>query len=208
MQPQGSPPIAPISPNPSYDFIYKDPPKPTKGGLLRLPNLPRPILLLVGAGVVLILAIIIALIASRGNSNSQGYIELMSRAQEIVRVSEVVKPLTKNTDTLSLISTAEITLSSEQSSLSSYLATNGTKVSAKNLALYLDKNSDTEIQTATQNNNLDSTYATYLKAQLNVYLGQLQSTHKITGKKGKVILDNAISSTQALLNSQQLSASH
>jgi len=130
----------------------------------------------------------------------------MSRSQEIVRVSDIVKPLTKNAGTLSLIATTEAALSSEQSSLSNYLATNGTKVGVKDLTLYLDKTSDDKIQAATQNNNLDSTYAKYLKDQLNSYLSQLQSTHKVAGKNAKVILDNAISSTETILNSPLLSA--
>ncbi|PJE65724.1 hypothetical protein COU91_00180 [Candidatus Saccharibacteria bacterium CG10_big_fil_rev_8_21_14_0_10_47_8] len=205
MQPQNSGPIAPISPNPSYDFIYKDPPKP-KRGPFKLPNMPKPMLLLVGGVIVLVLVIIIAVIVGRGSNDSQKYIELMSRSQEIVRVSDIVKPLTKNTDTLSLIATTEAALSSEQSSLSNYLATNGTKVGVKDLTLYLDKTSDDKIQAATQNNNLDSTYAKYLKDQLNSYLSQLQSTHKVAGKNAKVILDNAISSTETILNSPLLSA--
>lgn len=205
MQPQNSEPIAPISPNPSYDFIYKDPPKP-KRGPFKLPNMPKPILLLAGAVIALLLVIIIATVATRGNGNTQAYTQLMSRSQEIIRVSDLVKAQTKNTDTLSLISTAEAALSSEQSSLSSYLATHGTKVNPKDLTLYLDKTSDDKVQTATQNNNLDSTYAKYLKDQLNSYLSQLQSAHKIAGKNAKIILDNAISSTQTILDSPQLSA--
>jgi len=69
MQPQNSGPIAPISPNPSYDFIYKDPPKP-KRGPFKLPNMPKPMLLLVGGVIVLVLVIIIAVIVGRGSNDS------------------------------------------------------------------------------------------------------------------------------------------
>lgn len=166
--------------------------------------MPKPVLLLIGVIIVLILVFIIAAIVGRGSNNSQRYIELMSRSQEIVRVSEIVRPATKNADTLSLIATTEAALSSEQSNLSNYLATNGTKVSIKNLVLYLDKTSDSKIQAAIQDNNVDSVYVEYLKGQLNTYLGQLQNAHKVAGPKAKFILDNAISSTEVLLKSAQL----
>lgn len=205
MPQQSSEPIAPITPSPNYDFIYKEPPKP-KRKILKLPSMSGPVRLLVGAGVVLIVVIIFGIIASRGGSDGQKYIELMSRSQEIVRVSNAVKPLTKNTDTLSLIATAEAALSSEQSSLSNYLSSAGEEVDEKKLTLYLDKTSDDKIETAGQNNNLESTYAQYLKGQLNSYLGQLQSAFKTADQEAKPILESAINSTKALLSSPQLSA--
>jgi hypothetical protein len=72
------------------------------------------------------------------------------------------------------------------------------------LAADIDKTTDTQLQSASQNNNLDATYMGYLKVNLAKYQADLQTAYKAAGPKGKTILKNAFDSTATLLGSPQL----
>lgn len=194
----------PATPNSSYDFLYAKGQQTKSGRKFELPKLSKPMWLLAISLVVLLLIVILAFVFGRSSFNSQGYVELMSRAQEIVRVSDLAKDQTKNKDTLALISTTKATLSSEKNSIASYLSSNHVKVAPKSLTLYLDKNTDSQMQTAAQNGNVDSVYASYLKDQLSKYLSQLKIVDKVAGAKARVILNDAITSTDFLLADPQL----
>jgi hypothetical protein len=204
MQPQNSADNG--SPQPNYDFIYNDPPKKTSNSSFKLPGLPKPALILVGLVGVLLIVIIIAAIIPRGGLDKQTYVAIVGRSQEINRISTAVSPQTKNTDTLSMIATTQAALTSDNNTIINFLAKNNVKVGEKDLAVYRSSTTDSQMQSASQNGTLDSTYLAYLKDQLNKYQVDLLTAYKAGDKTTKQTLTGPFNSTTALLKSPQLSS--
>jgi hypothetical protein len=194
------------SPNPDYDFIFKGSEKPKKSFSLPSGGPKTVLVLLVSLGVVLILVVVFAALLKPKAGGSQDLVNISARAQEIVRVSKVVEPLTQNSDTKGLVATTEAALSSDQAQLSAYLSKNGIKTDAKSLAIYTDKTTDSQMQTAAQNNSLDSTYSAYLKKALTDYKDHLSSAFPTVPVTAKNILSAAFKSSQTLLAAPQVAS--
>jgi hypothetical protein len=196
------PPAQPQSPNSDYDFILKD--KQTAKRNLPLPNLPKPMLIAVAVLAGLILVIIVAsLLSGRKNSQWQPFESVLARGQETLRVTQLTQQELQLQDpqTKALAATVSSALTSDQQQIKSYLTKNHFKVSQARLAAETDKSTDADLQTASQNNSLDSAYVSYLKSALNKYQADLQTASNGAGPNGKQILSDSIESTRALLNS-------
>ena len=195
--------MQPTSPDPKFDFMLKNNQQAKRR--LPLPLLPRPakiILAVVVAIFVLILAF--SLLAGRSGGGTQSIISALARGQETLRVTQIIQPQLQDPAAQALAATASSTLSSDQQQLKAYLATNHTKVGTAQLAADTNKTTDSALQTAQQNNNLDTAYVSYLKTSLSEYQTSLQTAYKSAGTKGKVILKSAFDSTTTLLASPQL----
>jgi len=192
------------SPNPQYDFIFNSGTSAPKQSKLPVPNLPKPILIIVGALIALVLFVIVAIILSSANSGkATGYTDLLARSTEIVRVGEIAKKDVKDLDTLALLTTTNTAVGSEQTQIATYLASTGTKVDPKQLGGYLNSATDQGLASAVQNNNLEEAYITYLKGSLTGYLDALKTTYSTAGTNGKTVLAGAITSTETLLSAPQ-----
>jgi hypothetical protein len=203
MQPQ----TTPSSPNPQYDFIFNSGQPAPKHSKLPLPNLPKPILLLLSALVLLILVIIVGMIlSSAGKADTKPYVDLMSRSAEIVRVSELAKKDLHDSDALALLTTTTTALGSEQTQLGLYLAGLGTETKPELLTSYLNTETDAGIESAVKNNTLEKTYSAYLKGSLDGYLSALRNVQPSADSKAKPIITEAIASTEFLLKSPQLAS--
>jgi hypothetical protein len=192
MQPQSPPPNQP------YDFIFKEPGKTSKK---LLPNLSGPLLVLIVAVIITILIVIVSvLFLGKSKTGTTDLVEVLGRAQEISRVNTLEQTQLKDPNALDLLATTQIALSSEQSELNSYAKTNKIKVDSKKLAIYKNLQTDSQLQTAAQNNNLDSAYSSYLKQALQSYSDALAKAYQNTKKTDlKTILHNDYVSTQTLL---------
>ncbi|HVS79193.1 MAG TPA: hypothetical protein VHD84_02810 [Candidatus Saccharimonadales bacterium] len=196
------PPAQPQTPNSQFDFILKNNPQPRRG--LSLGNL-KPVKIIIGLVVLIIVVIIISSFLSGGSDASQQITGALARGQEILRVTKEVQQLNlQDAGTQALAATITADLSSDQQQLTNYLAKNGTKVSTAQLALDIDKSTDTQMQTASQNNNLDQTYITYLRESLARYETDLQDAYKVAGPNGKTILQSAFDGTNTLLTTPPL----
>jgi len=199
--------MQPTSPDPKFDFMLKNNPQTKRG--IHLPNMPKPVKIILGVVVGLFLLIIISsLLSGRKSGGTQPIINAMARSQEILRVTQLTQqqlPL-RDPSTQALAATVFSSLSSDQQQLSSYLALNHTKVSKTLLAADINKTTDSGLQSASQNNNLDSAYVSYLKTNLATYQTDLQTAYKAAGPKGKAILKSAFDSTKTLLTSPLLSS--
>ncbi len=194
--------------NPDYDFILKDQQQPKKGLGLPGSGLPKTVKIIIGVVVGFFVVIVLySVLAGHKTTNSDQLVAVMGRAQEISRVSALVQQQSKDTNTLNLAATTAISLSSDQSQLTDYLKKNHKKVSPNQLLLYKNKDTDTELQSAQQNNNLESYYVTYLKKELNTYHDNLASAFASAGQNGKAILQNSNGSVEILLSSPQLKTS-
>ena len=132
-------------------------------------------------------------------------VTLVAQSQEIVRVDVVAAQQAKNSNSAiqNLISTSSAILTSQQAELTQYLKNNNIKVSKAKLNANINKNTDTQLKSASQNNNFDGVYLSYLKKQLNSYQTALQTAYKNAGKSGKVILSKDFNSIKTLLSSSQ-----
>lgn len=199
MQPQNSP-----SPTPQYDFILNEQKQPGKSRFGFIKKMPKPALVLLGLGAILILILVIASISGGGSSGAQPLASATGRAQEISRISSLVQTQTKDPDTQSLAATAKVVLASEQSQFTSYLKDTGTELSPSDLSIYQDKDTDTQLTQAIQENKLEETYRKYLKSSLGAYQADLENAGKTAGKNGQALIDAALKSTKIILSAPQL----
>ena len=190
-----------------FDFILKDAPKKTPKFSF-LPKLSKPVLV----GLVLVLVIVILFAASyfagRGDAAvRKNLVELMGRSQEITRVSKQFNLRLSDPEAKSLAATTETTLTSTQSRISSYMKQNKIKFSTKDLGIYISKKSDTELSTAIQNNQLDSTYLAYLNKSLKNYQAALQKVANQTKSQRQLeIMNDAFESNNVILSSSAIKA--
>lgn len=198
--------MQPQNPDPNFDFMLKD----NQASKKRLPlpslNLPKPAkIILIAIVGLFVLIIIISLLSGRGNISFKDIPGVMARAQETLRVTAVAQQLNfQDPQTATLAATVTDSLSSDKTQLAKYLSNNHVSVSGSQLAA--DKNSATDLslQSAAQNNSLDSTYVSYLKDDLAHYETDLQNAYKIAGPNGKALLNNAFDTAKTLLNSPPL----
>jgi hypothetical protein len=194
-------------PDSQYDFFMKDGQKPSgsRGPKLPTGNLPR--MLLLGGGGIFVLALVVVIVSSisgKSGGKWQAYINLNYRAQEIVRVSNIVDGESKDKNTLDIIATTEAALSSQQNEISAYLANNGAKINPKLANPYQSTAIDNALTAAQQNNTLDSTYLKYLKEKLGLYDSEIKAAALGSGANGISLLKKEQASVQALLASPQL----
>jgi hypothetical protein len=196
--------MQPHSPSPDFDFMLKNN-QPAKRGLtLPMPNLPKPIkiALAILAGLILII-IVFSVLSNRNKGSAEPLVGVVARVQETLRVTAMAQQQLglKDPQTLALAATVNSALSSDKKQISSYLVKNHLKVSANQLAADTDKSTDSSLQTASQNNNQDRAYVSYIKSALSKYQTDLQNASKTAGPNGQKILAGSIESTRALLNS-------
>jgi hypothetical protein len=195
-------PSQPASPNPQYDFIMNSGQQPKKGWLPNL-GLPRPVQYGLAAVLVLIVLIISWALLFGGKSGStQEIISLMARAQEISRVSTLAGQQTQDSNTKALAATVNSALGSQETQLKNYLSIAGQKIDSKLLAADQNSAIDTQLQSAVQNNNLESTYINYLSDNLTAYKSSITSEFtKTSSSQLKAILSDAYDSVQTILSS-------
>jgi hypothetical protein len=199
------PPVQPQNPNPDFDFMLKNQPQAKR--TLGLPALSKPMkigLAVVGAVIILIG---LSAIFSRGGGVSSAIAGVLARGAEIQRITAEVQQLTlQDPATKALAATVATTLNSDQVQLVQYLKSNKSGVSPAQLAVDTDKSSDGVMQSASQNNNLDQTYVTYLQQGLAKYRSDLQSAYDASGPKGKAILKSSFDGVNTLLTTTPLKA--
>jgi hypothetical protein len=193
--------MKPQSPNKDFDFMLKDNP-PAKRGL-PIPNLPKPAKIgLAVIGAVFLLIIISSVLSNRNKGSTQPFVGALAQANEMLRVTTLVQqqlPL-QDPQTQTLAATLSSALNSDKHQITSYLVKNRVKVSTAQLTADTDKSTDASLQTASQNNNLDSAYVNYLKGALAKYETDLQTAYKGAGPNGQKLLSGSFESARTLLN--------
>lgn len=157
-------------------------------------------------GTVIVLIILVVL-SSGGGGTTTAVVGVLARGTEIERVTAEVQQLgLQDPATQATAATVSTTIASDQVQLQQYLADNHAKAGKAQLAADADTSTDTEMQSASQNNNLDQTYITYLQQALTKYGSDIQTAYKAAGPVGKGILSGSITSVNTLLANPPLKA--
>jgi hypothetical protein len=184
-----------------YDFIM-NPNTNTKrsGGFLSGDAFLMRIGLLVGGLVVLfvVAAVLISSLSPKGVT--PGLASIAERQQEIIRVATAATQQTTSQDAKNFVSNVELSMTSSQQGVLSYLTARGTKLSSKVLALDQSSATDSQLATAATANNYDSAVTQNLTEQLQVYESLLQTTYKqSTGPNSKALLQTDYNGAVLLL---------
>lgn len=186
-----------------YDFILKDSPKPPRN--YPWSSLPKPVVLIAGVSLALMIGIVSfsALFGGRVSNGTQ-LMDLMARSQEISRVSTLAGQQASSADTKALAMTANESLSSGKQQITKYLKAHKIKIDVKKLNARLNKSTDAQLLSASQNNNYDQAYLSYLKTNLTDYNSALNTAYTGAPKELQATLKEAYSSNQQILSAPQL----
>ena len=188
-----------------YDFIMNPDQKATKKPGRAMPNLPKPALMILAAAVALIILILLySLVFGGKTAGTDQMVGVVGRASEISRISEIVAQSAPDTQTKNLATTTQVAMDSDSSRLTAYLRGRNIKIEAAKLNAYKNKKTDTEIQTASQNNSLAAYYTNYLKSSLGAYAQAIQSVYKDASNKARPILNDAFNNAEVILTSPQV----
>jgi hypothetical protein len=183
-----------------YEFITNptavDKPVSMLPSLLNGKSLRTRIVILGGGlvGLLIIFSILKGLLA--GSFNVQPFLAVLQDQQELIHLSSEAGQSQTSQATLpeayqGFIGTTQLTVTSIQSQLITYLALNKQKVSAKQLNLKISTATDTQLTGASASGDYTSTFQQIMSSQLNTYTTDLRAAYAQTpGKKGRAQLNN------------------
>ncbi len=183
---------------PDYGFIFNDGQKAKKGFSFPRLNIPKPVA--IGLLVIVFFLILLTILSLRSGSLSPLF-SVGARQTEILRVSSLASSNIKDPQNQSLISTVVATFSSAQKQSADSL---GVKTTDSRFNTYQNKNIDSQLITAGQNGNYDTTYLTYLKQALSDYEQNIQASLSSASPSVKNLLEADLADAQNLLDSPQL----
>jgi hypothetical protein len=205
----GYPPQQPdLHPAP-YDFII-NPAAPAKAASFKLPGtnnskLMRVVML---AGGLLILIILISIIKSLifKGPDFTGYIGVAQDQQELIHLfTSSAATQTLSASDQNLAATAEVSLTSNQTRLITYLSNNHQKINAKTLDLKLSSSLDTQLANAQTADTYQTTYQSIIQSELSDYLSDLTKTYNSTkGVKGRTLLKTFYAQGSLLLEQSKV----
>ena len=209
MQPQyapqpAPPPMMPPPGNPDpYEFIFKAPQPPQKGGLLPNPRSKRGrIMVVVGLLMVLLIGAIVmsSLLSNAGKTGTQSLVDLSARQQELIRLSQLGATKAKSKTTKDLALTTQLTILSDQQRLLARLAKSGVKVSTLQLNLRRNSQTDSSLTLADQNNQFDDIFTQTLTSQLSNYQVAVKGVLSVsTGVTIRTLLSTEFTNASTLL---------
>ncbi len=202
------PPADPNSPNSQYDFIMKgdQPAAQTKAqsitGKFFLPK--KMIFIAIGGVFAVIIGLVVFSSLSKDTGPANNLTALVGTSAEIARVSDLVTAQSKDADALSLAATTSAALTSQSGQLSSYASSAGVIIDPKLLVLYTDKKIDADLESAAVNNQLETTYYSYLNNKLPSYQSKLQALSTTKSTTLLTVLEDSYNSAQIILTAPQL----
>jgi hypothetical protein len=168
----------PQDPN-RYDFFLNPPPKPKPSLVPSIPGVKDPflkkILVLVGGGTLLIIIVVVlASVIFGGSSNSAELIKLAQQQNEMVRVSTEATPLATQQPAKSLAISVELSLTTSQQQLLTYLKQHHQKISSNELLLSKSAATDLQLTNAKAASNYDNVFAQIIQTQLQAYTSAIK----------------------------------
>jgi hypothetical protein len=197
MQPQQ----APLPQQHDYEFIVNPGARP-KRTPLSLPggSLLKRVLVACGALFGLIVLIIIIKGLLGGGTDFTSFITVAQDQQELIHLStNATQQQGLDTTSQNFAITAQLSLTSAQAQLLTYLKGNHQAVSAKVLNAKVSASLDSQLTTAASNSTYDSTFQQIMQNQLASYQQALSGAYKTAGPVGKKLLSSDYNDAQLLL---------
>ncbi len=195
---QPAPQSAPLGEQ--YNFIM-NPAKPHKPALIAGGSaLKRGGIIAGGLAILVILAIVVASIFSSGKNTAKVFIPVMQQQTELIRITTAAGLVTTQQNTQALTNAVNLSLTSAQQQLATYLSQNHQKIKPATLALAHNKTADTQLTNAQANDTYDSTLNGILQNDLNSYSQALKTAYAANpGPKGRQLLSKQYDAAQLLL---------
>lgn len=185
-----------------YEFILNptQPQKPAplsgnKGFILK-------ICLIIGALIVLMIGISILMNALNSNKNKavENLKNIPLTQQELIRVAGTGLDNVTSQPLKNFAITTKLTISGQQQNMINYLAEQGVKTTAKQLALSRSTTTDALLSQAKENSTYDLIFTQQMTKSLNAYLTSINNTYKtVTGPTARKLLKTDYDQTQMLL---------
>lgn len=186
-----------------YEFIT-NPGQPPKRSLNPLPggtSMPIRIAIVVGGLLVMLIIFLVLKGIFSGGGNTEALLGVGQDQQQLIHLA------TNATEQEGLSSanrafavTTEVTLTSAQQQLVTYLANNGKKVDAKTLGLKVSAPLDEQLKTAAASSTYNTTFKQTMETQLKSYQQALREAYNQTsGPKGRELLTEQFDGSSLLL---------
>jgi hypothetical protein len=198
--PEGTSPT-PGTPQNPYDFIVNPQVAPKKSKLAGGSNTMRILLGVSGLAVILmVIAIVFVTIFSKGTP-SLSLTAIVQQQQEIIRIATQGEQQAGTDTTKNLAYNIDLSVGTSQSQLKSYLAKHNVKITAKELALKKDPNTDKLLANAKATSTYESALQKVFASQLQTYISDLQKAYDDTSSKTlRTVLADSYKAGKTLLN--------
>jgi hypothetical protein len=130
--------------------------------------------------LVIIIGMFVAFSAFKPKSSTPQLVAILQRQQEIIRIATAATNQINTQSTSNFVINTQLTVTTSQTQVATYLQEHGRKVKAKELALDQDAKTDTLLSNAQSAGNYDRILTSTLTTQLETYEGLLQDTYKTT----------------------------
>ncbi len=183
-----------------YDFIM-NPGKPQRApGSKKF----RTLLIIVGALVLLILAIVAySVISSSGQGTATGLVSLAQKQTEIIRIAAIGKEKSTNVDTKVLANITELSFTTTQQQFTTIIKGRGTKVTPALLGGAKDALVDTKLSAASSSASFDQAFNEVLTAKLTDYKLALKNAQaEAASNTEKQALTSSLAQVNTILNTK------
>ncbi|HVC36724.1 MAG TPA: hypothetical protein VNE40_04780 [Candidatus Dormibacteraeota bacterium] len=203
MPPASYPPPASSSPSSgNYDFII-NPPKASRTSLLSVKSSPAGrLLVVVGAlfVIVIVTSLLFKVFGSSSTSLTTSLVSLTQSQNELIRVSSIGSQQVVSQNAKNLAIDVQLSLTSSQQQLISYLKHYSSAPSSKQLGLTQDKNTDQQLTAAQAAGTYDATFVSIILNGLNSYSATLARTYSAAKSQNlRQLLSNQYNSAQLLI---------
>jgi hypothetical protein len=190
----------------NFDFIMNAGQQP-KSSLISLSfgngsSMIKRIALLSGSlfGLLIIFIIFKSLIGG-SSVNWTAFVSVAQDQQELIHLSgEALQQQGLSNLSQNLSATAQVSVSSSQSTMLQYLTENKKKVSTKEVGLKVSPTLDSQLTSAATNGDYDQVYQQIMQSQLTTYSSDLNSAYKTAGPKGRSLLTSDYKQARLMLN--------
>lgn len=206
MQPQQQTNPSP-TPNP-YDFILNpnSPQKPKSPFTLSGGSPKGKIMLVLGAGLTLLIAVFLGMSVLGGSNDSAGdvLLEVLQQQTEIARVAEQGTIKARQSNTQALASNVKLSIVSSQQQILPLAKKRGAKTDVKQLGLKKNATTDKKLSAAEENGQFDAVFTQSMSEQLTAYKNSLNSAYtKVSSQKDKIVIKSSYDGAALLLSSIQ-----
>lgn len=193
-------PTPPASQDP-YNFIL-NPEQPKRSSSL---GRPLGLLFIIGAVAVVAVLLVIVLSIARGSStSSKPYLTVAQDQAEIGRVAGLDLDQVKEDRVKNFATTTKLTMATDSSTFSTYMARHGVKIASKQLLAGTNSATDAQLTSAISSNTLDATLRTVLQNELKDYQADLAKAYQSsTSSSTRAVLKQLNTNAQLLLTQSQ-----